>query len=108
MNGDDNRNGKLPLLFRLPTAVALAVLGLVLCAPVVAAALAGRHPGLALTVGLTACAGYLVIRWESKQSKRRGFGPLWLEMVDMAVVFGNIGAILFACWRIVAQLIWKG
>jgi hypothetical protein len=88
-----------PLLDKLPASLAIPVLVLSLVTPFVWAVLAHRQPLAGIIGAPLAIVAYFKMRYGG-----RGFGPLWLELVDMIVVLGNLGSFALSC--VVAGRTW--
>jgi hypothetical protein len=68
-------------------------------------ALFGSHVALVFAGHWVALAASVLalVAYSRLRGRRMGFGPLWLEMVDMGVLLGNTGIFLVSCvilaWR---------
>ncbi len=88
---------KLALLSRVPTPLALLILMVCLFGPYVTVWILGPAWGL---IGIVVVPVYIKIRYPS-----RGFGPMWLTMLDMIIVFGNSGLAIMGIIALVRDLL---
>lgn len=88
-----------PLLLRLPTPIAIAILILSVTAPFVWSAMTHWNPLVGIIGAPVAVAAYGKMRFGG-----RSFGPLWLELVDVIVLVGNV--IAFILSSVAAIRIW--
>jgi hypothetical protein len=80
-----------PLLRRLPTPLAVAILTLSVVTPFVWVATAHWHPLIGIVGAPLVIVGYGKIT-----SGGRSFGPLWVELLGMVIVLGNVSAFILS------------